>query len=526
MAELTEVIAPVRAWVSRAWAEASGLLQPVDPTPVDKATTRRILARPALLGFLATLAITFGASQPDSPFALKQPGAWFFGVSGSHSEGLLGVVAVYGGMLLLIKTWYGLSRTLHNRPGVRLLPLVGVFVLWILPLLIAPPLFSRDAYSYAAQGEMVSHHINPYDYGPYVLGDNANPYTMPVDQLWGLTPAPYGPLFLGTAGAITDITAHDELATVVGMRVLAILGVGLIAFFVPKLARRFKRDPSEAFALAVLNPLTLLHLIGGAHNDALMVGLLVAGIVLSKQGRPIWGIVACSMAAAVKVPALIGVVYIGWEWVGAEANWRQRIRPLVSAVLVSSGVMSALSIVTGLGWGWMRALGTPGTVRSLIAPFTAVGVLFGNIFHAVGIGPSQQTTLTLARGTGLLVAAAVAVGLLWYSARIGYIKALSLSLLAFVVLGPVVQPWYLAWGLILLAPVASGRLRAMLLWLSIVASFIGMPGLRVLIDELGRASAGSVVICLIVLVAIPSMPLASWGRRALERMRSPGVQAS
>ena len=42
-----------------------------------------------------------------------------------------------------------------------------------------------------------------------------------------------------------------------------------------------------AFVLAVWNPLVLLYLTGGADNDALMLGLLVAGWVVatSRTGR-------------------------------------------------------------------------------------------------------------------------------------------------------------------------------------------------------------------------------------------------
>ena len=50
-------------------------------------------------------------------------------------------------------------------------------------------------------------------------------------------------------------------------------GVALMAYCIPKLARSFGKDPGPAFVLAVLNPLTLLALVGGAHNDALMVAL-------------------------------------------------------------------------------------------------------------------------------------------------------------------------------------------------------------------------------------------------------------
>ena len=76
----------------------------------------------------------------------------------------------------------------------------------------------------------------------------------------------------------------------------------LIAWCVPRLARLYHRDGAELFTLMVLNPVTLLHLIGGAHNDALMLGLLVAGLTAAKEKRPIVGIVLCALATAIKAP--------------------------------------------------------------------------------------------------------------------------------------------------------------------------------------------------------------------------------
>ena len=73
---------------------------------------------------------------------------------------------MYGGLVLFMRVWYGLIRTLSQVKGVPVRKLVMVLALWIVPLLLAPPLFSRDIYSYAAQGEMMSHHISPVSLRP------------------------------------------------------------------------------------------------------------------------------------------------------------------------------------------------------------------------------------------------------------------------------------------------------------------------------------------------------------------------
>ncbi|HLJ09091.1 MAG TPA: polyprenol phosphomannose-dependent alpha 1,6 mannosyltransferase MptB, partial [Acidimicrobiia bacterium] len=328
------------ARVRTRWPFAA-LMGPDIPPGSVRADAPGLLLRPAVLGFVALVAISAGVSQQRSPFVLKLPGAWFFGTPATgttaspHGE-LLGLAAVYGGLVLLMRVWWGLIRTVTQVPGVPVRKLVAVGALWTVPLLIAPPLFSRDVYSYAAQGEMMSHHISPYHYGPGVLG--ATPMVNLVDPLWLNVPAPYGPLFMGVDGLAASAAGHDALATVVLLRLLAVAGVGLMAIGIPMLARALGRDPAQALTLAVLNPVTILHLIGGAHNDALMLGLLVLGVALSKQGRPIAGLVVCALATAVKAPAAIGVLYVGWEWMGAGMSWRERLRPLVTAGLIATSV--------------------------------------------------------------------------------------------------------------------------------------------------------------------------------------------
>jgi hypothetical protein len=479
------------------------------------------LVRPAILGFIAICAITAGVAQGQSPFTLKAPGAWFFGVptssapSSPHaSPGLFfGLVAVYGGLVLLMRVWYGLIRTLSQRPGVPVRKIMAVAALWILPLLIVAPLFSRDVYSYAAQGEMMSHHINPYHYGPGVLG--AAPSVSLVDPLWLNTPAPYGPLFMQIDGILTSLSLHHELPDVILLRLLAIAGVGLMALGISSLARSHGRDPGYVLTLAILNPITILHLVGGAHNDAIMLGLLACGLAVARRGRPVAGLVLCALAAAIKVPAAVGIIYIGWEWMGVGIPLRSRVRPLLTAGLISGSILGALSIITGLGWSWVLNLGAPGTVRSWVAPATGAGIVLTDASHVIGIGVSLHTMLTVTRAIGLGAALCVGLWLLWRSERIGSLQAIGVTLLLVVGLGPVVQPWYLSWGLVLLAPVASGRVRSLIIGLSMSSAFIGLPGGQKLLRLLVHADPLQIAVALLVCLGILTVPLTPIQRQRL-----------
>jgi hypothetical protein len=398
--------------------------------------------------------------------------------------------------------------------------LAGVFALWSLPILVIAPLFSRDSYSYAAQGEMVSHHMNPYLYGPFELGNNS--YTAPVDPLWGNSPAPYGPFFLQLDGLIARLTFHNELATIVALRLLALVGVVLIAVCVPRLARLYNRDGAELFTLMVLNPVTIFHLIGGGHNDALMLGLLVAGLTAAKERHPIVGVLLCSLATAVKAPAALGVLYVGWSWLGPGLPIRDRIRPVVTSGLIGVGVLGAFSFVSGLGWGWVSVLGTPGVVRSWTAPTTSAAFALAGVAHVTHLGIGLTAVLSVTRFLGMVGALVAGVWLLLNSDRIGTLKALGLTLLLFVLLGPVVQPWYLSWGLVLLAPVAFGQLRSLVIGLSMVTAFIELPGGPQLLSSLLHGDPLQIVVTLLWILFVLTVPLspalASPSRdRAVER---------
>jgi alpha-1,6-mannosyltransferase len=468
------------------------------------------LRRPALLGFLAILSICVGASLPSSPFKLEMPGTWFFGEGDGTSTFMLlpGMVAVYGGMLLFVRVWFGLVQTLRHRPGAPIRSLALMLAAWVAPLLLVAPLFSRDVFSYAAQGEMMSHHINPYAYGPGTIGSGQ--FVNPVDHLWLNTPAPYGPLFLMVDGWFASASGHNAMVTVLFLRLLSVVGVGLIAYCIPKLAKAYGRDPGSAFVLAVLNPLTLLALIGGVHNDAIMVGLLIAGITAAKLKHPVWGVILCTMAAAIKVPAAMGIIYVAWDWSGPGVDWRERVRPVVKTALIALAVMLVLSLVSGLGVGWIANLGTPGTVRSWMAPATAVGLVISGGLHVVGVGVGLGGVLTVTRLLGLLAAAGIAVYCLKHSERLGTLNALGISLLMFVLLGPVVQPWYLTWGIILMAPIIAGRMRTMALGLSMVAPFIGLTGGASLLNQLVNTNPASMVAAVVVLWGIVMLPLGAW----------------
>jgi hypothetical protein len=145
-----------------------------------------------------------------------------------------------------------------------------------------------------------------------------------------------------------------------------------------------------------------------------------------------------------------------------------------------------------------------------MAPATAVGLVFSGTLHVLHIGVGLGGVLTITRLLGLMAATAIAGYCLLHKEVLGNLTALGVTALAFVLLGPVVQPWYLTWGIILMAPVVTGRLRAFVLGLSIVAPFIGLTGGASLLHQLVATNPLSMVAAIVVLWGVVMLPLGTW----------------
>lgn len=475
------------------------------------------LWQPAILGLIAMSLILAGGSFTNSPFKYNYPKTWFFGepansssiAGSSETKFLLSIILVYGGLLLLMRVWLRLAEVMKHHPGASIKSLWWMLLLWATPMIVAPPMFSRDVFSYAAQGEMTSYHLSPYILGPFSLG--SSPYVNPVDPLWGNAPAPYGPFFLFLDGSIDRLTLHNQLATVVGLRLLEVIAVAMIGYGVVLLAQGLNRDPGESFVLSAMNPLVLLTLIGGAHNDAIMTGFLVIGIGLAAKKRPVWGLFFVAVAAAIKAPAALGLAFVAWTWLGPRASVRERLKPIGIATLVAGAVLAVSTWLAGFGFGWVQNLLSNGTVRSWAAPATGAGMAITNIVHAVGFHSlSLAPVLSVTRFLGLLCAVGFALWLLFNGERRGWVRSLAVALLLFVELGPVVQPWYLAWGLVLLAASYVGREHFWLLALSITGPFIGLPGGRQLLAGLVHSNPLLIALAVAILGGVLVLPMGRW----------------
>lgn len=371
----------------------------------------------------------------------------------SPPASLAAKTAVIVGAGWLLRTWLSAARGAVGLdvPGARRLG--SMALVWSAPLLVAPVLFSRDVFSYIALSRLQPAGIDPYQHGTGALwtylADGADP-------MWADSPAPYGPVWLFASSVLFHLTGAEPTAALLGFRLLAFVGVALLVVFVPRLADLAGADPGRATWLAVLNPLVLFHLTSAAHNDALMAGLLVAGIATALHRSYVAGVVLVVVAGAIKAPALLALPFLGLIQVGTGADWWRRLAAWTRVAVLTATTMVVLSVTTGLGFGWAANLATPTKVDTWLSPVTAIGRIGGALAEAAGV-VDADVVLSGVRTVGAVATVALVGWLLLTAHARPLLRGIALAVLGVVLLGPVVHPWYLMWALPLLA--ASGLSR-------------------------------------------------------------------
>ena len=441
--------------------------------------TRRALAdlkqaastRAVWFGFLGSLGILMGSL---SPAYLPQASPIWDVLRAWRIDGpttrWFGTISTLLGLMLLLEAWFRLRPARRRAAGKPQLRHWAVLAIVAAPMLVGPPIFSHDAYSYAAHGWLIHNNLSPYAVGPGILPGY---YADQVAWVWRETTAPYGPLSLWLSHALVQLAGFDPYLSAVLMRIPALVGVVLIGFTVPRIAKRFGVDPAAASWFAVLNPILVIDFVGGAHNDSQMTGLMLLGIWVTLKWRSWWlGALIVGLAAAIKQPAFLAAVALPFL-IRPWTSWR--VRPTAWAVLrattslaLAVAVFALISWTTGLGFGWINAINVPGMVDT-VSPFTVVGFMVQYPVNWLGLDPTGRSVITFFRGVGAVVGALGIVYFAWRHLGKRPLHFVSYSFLWFAFCAPAIHSWYLLWGAVLL-PVTRPPSR-LLRW-AIIATVI------------------------------------------------------
>jgi alpha-1,6-mannosyltransferase len=242
------------------------------------------LRRTRLFGATGTVLMAIGALGAGARPVVQDP---TFGVRLLNLPSRIQTVSLTmttTGAVMMALAWLMLGRFALGSRRMTRSQLDRTLLLWALPLLIAPPMYSKDVYSYLAQSEISLQGLDPYRVGPAPGLGLGHVFTLSVPSLWRDTPAPYGPLFLWIGRGISALTGENIVEAVLFHRLVVLVGVGLIVWATPRLARRCGVAEVSALWLGPANPLLFMHLVAGIHNEALMLGLMLAGTEFALRG--------------------------------------------------------------------------------------------------------------------------------------------------------------------------------------------------------------------------------------------------
>jgi alpha-1,6-mannosyltransferase len=438
------------------------------------------------------------------------------------------------GAVMMALAWLMLGRFALGSRRMSRSQLDRTLVLWALPLLIAPPMYSRDVYSYLAQSQIARIGLDPYKVGPAPGLGLDHVFTLTVPSMWRDTPAPYGPLFLWIGRGISALTGDNIVAAVLCHRIVVLLGVGLIVWATPRLARRCGVAEVSALWLGPCNPLLFMHLIAGIHNEALMLGLMLAGTEFALRGvdaegsllpKPLrwprahdewtrWkpmgmlvaGTVLIALSSQVKLPSLLAVGFVA---MALACRWGGTFKAFLiaggSLTAVSMAVIALVGWASGLGFGWVFTLGTANVVRSWMSPPTLLALATGQLGILLGLGDHTTAILGLTRAIGVIIIAFLVSWLLLsvLRGRLHPVGGLGVALGATVLLFPVVQPWYLLWAIIPLATWATRTaFRSTTIAATLVVGIFGPTanGDRFALFQIFDATLASLLIVFILIV--------------------------
>ncbi|WP_462187751.1 polyprenol phosphomannose-dependent alpha 1,6 mannosyltransferase MptB [Frankia sp. CcWB2] len=405
------------------------------------------------------------------------------------------------GVALLVGAWFRLCQRAHQ--GDLSVPRIGLIIgCWAVPVLLGPPILSLDVYCYTAQGTMLAAGLDPYATGPTALG--ARPVLLAVDPIWRSALSPYGPVALGYFRLVNALAGGDVLRAVVLHRVVAGASVVVMAVCVVRVSSVARRPWALAFCAG--SPIVLLQLVGAIHLEAILLALLVGGLTAVYRGRPVLGLVLITAAALVKWPAaLVVVVVLVWRSVravsaataateaataaaasvgsGRRAAQLRRVGAVAGRDLaVVASVVVVLSSLVPDGFGWLRVARTPAAGLTLYAPTTCLADFLSVLARMAGSAMRFEDLVGPTRAAGVAVAAGIFVWLLVTVRDREPHATAGLALLSLALLGPVLYPWYLTWGAVLLSLTGQAP-RRVLGAVTVVGSFLALPHCELLFIE-------------------------------------------
>jgi hypothetical protein len=396
-----------------------------------------------ILGLVVCIAGTRTEPLLPQSIALSQSASGMVGPL-SYLGFTLTVIEVVVALLLLVGVYLLAMRYVELVPSRLIIWSVALFTVIVV---IGPPLFSTDVFSYQAYAKMFAHfHINPYLHGPQTMGYYPLPNELAnlIGAKWTATPSVYGPLF--TFVSVIFQAGSSPLNYYV-FKVMAALSSAGILYLIWRSAERRGVSPKRGVALFGLNPLVTLYGVGGGHNDLLMLLFTTAGVyaLLHRHEHRAGALIAAGTAVK-----LTGAIVAPFALIAERGRLNApRRRGLVVGAAGVSLVLAAASYVA-FGTGILHMLRTLQTVQNEGSWQSLPGFIF------------SVPRLPVTHGVRLADDVILVGAVLWllrrvWQGRMDWIDGAALATFAVLATAWSLLPWYSAWMMPLVALSANRR---------------------------------------------------------------------
>ncbi|MFT4185682.1 MAG: polyprenol phosphomannose-dependent alpha 1,6 mannosyltransferase MptB [Micrococcaceae bacterium] len=398
------------------------------------------------------------------------------------------LLGIFGAILHVIG-WARLATSIKNWDTASTKVIRRAAMLWTIPLFFSVPMFSNDVFAYLGQGRLMQAGYDPYNTGISVLGGWRS---QGVSEIWSESVTPYGPLFLAIERIILTSTNDNIVLSLIAFKLLAVLGIGLCYYFIPKVAKQNGFNEAKAIWLTIANPLFSFAFMISAHNDSLMMGLLIGGIYFFQDKRHVLGLLFVSASIAIKPITILALPFLG-------IMWARQINPIPTAGLqikiwaytAAIGLIPVVifGMLIGLYPGWVKAFTTPGQVFNFYAPVSYLSWATGAI--ELVFGGSGQVGPTIVKGFFSLITILLILRLIFMnSTHRTILQRMTIAFAVTVAFSPVVYGWYILWVVLLFAISVEHNDKYVLplIYLSVfysIAPFAEPMDVSVIVDGLG-----------------------------------------
>ena len=364
----------------------------------------------------------------------------FYLMSPGPGEVLLFIAVNVVTFLLLSFLLWRLQKE-HEPAGRRWIILIAAFgILFRLTLIPHGIIGSDDIYRYLWDGKVAAAGINPFAYTPTDphlsrLATADLPSKVNHPEMRSIYPALAQFLFL---------TAHARFGDSVWGIKLLLAGLDcLTIFFIWRFVRE-RGNPVIPVLLYAWCPLPVLYFALDGHIDALGIPFLILGLHFLSTRRSVRGALAIGLSALAKrIPLLVLPLLLR-----DLRGFRRFLIPAIPVLIVLAGAF----IYYEPSWGVVESLTTFGS------RWEFNGSIFSITYFLTGSNEAAHIV------SGILIA--LSMGLLTLIDR-PFLEKVFWGFVGFMLLSPVVHPWYLTWLAALLA----------LRWSPAVFVFLGMSAL-------------------------------------------------